>query len=72
MAKGKWGGAHTEEINLTKTLPKHLRGEKITKEAIKEMYNLEFLLWKKSTGEIHVSLNPRKKKEICKFIGLVE
>ncbi len=27
-----------------------------------------WLLYKKSTGEIHVSLNPRKKEEIMKFI----
>ena len=64
----KWGESHTEEINLVKGLPKHLRGEKITKKAIEELYKKEFLLKRMSTGEWHVSLNPRKKGEIEKFI----
>jgi len=72
MALEKWGGAHTEEINLFKGLPKHLRGEKVAKEAVEELYKLEFLLFKKSTGAIHVSLNPEKKKEIYTFIGIKE
>jgi len=29
----------------------------------------EFLLKKMSTGEWHVSLNPRKKQEIIRFLG---
>lgn len=63
-----WGGKHTESKNLLKALPKHLRGEKITNDAIKELYRLEFLLSKPSTGEIHISLNPRNKKEIAEFL----
>ena len=66
----KWGGCHTEEINIVKGLPKHLRGEKVTKEAIEELYKLEFLIKKKSTGEWHVSLNPEKKEEIYRFLDL--
>ena len=31
----KWGGSHTE--NILKGLPKHLRGEKITKKVLKEL-----------------------------------
>ena len=62
------GGEHTEIKNLLKALPKHLRGEKVTKDAIKELYRLEFLLSKPSTNEIHISLNPRKKKEIEDFL----
>jgi len=34
------------------------------------LYHLGFLLSKKSTGEIHVSLNPKKIKEIFEFLGL--
>ena len=64
-----WGGKHTESKNLLKALPKHLRGEKITNEAIKELYKLEFIITKNSTGEIHISLNHNKKKEIMKFLG---
>ncbi len=63
-----WGGKHTEIKNLLKALPKHLRGEKVTDEAMKELFRLEFLFSKPSTGEIHISLNPRKKKEISEFL----
>ena len=63
-----WGGKHTELKNLLKAIPKHLRGEKVTNEAIRELIKLEFLLSKPSTGEVHVSLNPRKTGEIKKFI----
>ncbi len=63
-----WGGKHTESKNLLKALPKHLRGEKITNEAIKELYRLEFVISKSSTGEIHISLNHTKKKEIAEFL----
>ncbi len=61
----KWGGVHTE--NILKGLPKHLRGEKVTKNAIKEMERDEWLLSAKKTGEIHYSLNIRKKSEIQIF-----
>jgi len=40
--------------------------------AIEELINEGFLLAKKSTNEIHVSLNPEKKKEIYTFIGIKE
>ena len=63
-----WGGKHTESKNLLKALPKHLRGEKITNEAIKELYSLEFIISKRSTGEIRISLNHKKKKEIVEFL----
>ncbi len=63
-----WGGRHTELTNLKKAIPKHLRGEKITEEAIKELVNMEFINIKKSTGEIHVSLNSSKQQEIYDFI----
>jgi len=70
MKPPKWGNSHTEERNLAKGLPSHLVGAKVTKEAIKELHKLGFLLSKKSTGEIHVSLNPEKMKEIFEFLGL--
>lgn len=63
-----WGGKHTESKNLLKALPKHLRGEKVTNEAIKELYRLGFIISKSSTGEIHISLNHNKKKEIVEFL----
>ena len=70
MKPAKWGASHTEERNLVKGLAKHLRGSKITEKAIKELFQLEFLLKSKKTGEWHVSLNPRKKEEIYRFLGI--
>mgnify|MGYP001612309189 FL=1 len=64
----KWGGSHTEEVNLVKGFPKHMRGEMIVKKAIEDLFKNGFLLRKMSTGEWHVSLNPEKKKEIMKFM----
>lgn len=46
------------------------RGEKITKKVIEELYNICLLIKYKKTKEWHVSLNPRKKKEIYKFLKL--
>lgn len=69
---GKIGGSHTEIINLYKSLPMYFRssnkGKKIIQKAVKELLRREYLLQKPSTGEIHVSLNPRKLKEIIAFI----
>ena len=63
-----WGGRHTELKNLQKYLPDHLRGTKEHKKAIKELINKEFLNIKQSTGELHVSLNTHKQKEIFEFL----
>lgn len=68
MNKEMWGGKHTQIINLRKCVPSHLRGEKVTNEALKELVQLEFLLLKISTYETHVSLNPEKQKEIHQFV----
>tara|TARA_Y100000031_G_C8022532_1_gene293244 strand:+ start:198 stop:476 length:279 start_codon:yes stop_codon:yes gene_type:complete len=61
----KWGAAHTE--NILKGLPSHLRGEKVTKKALKELIQDQWLLPAIKTGETHYSLNPRKVKEILEF-----
>jgi len=61
----KWGGSHTE--NILKGLPSHLRGDKITKEALNELEKDEWILPKKKTAEIHYSLNPKKVVEILQF-----
>ena len=63
-----WGGRHTELTNLKKALPKHIRGEKITEEAIKELAAMEFITTKQSTGEVHISLNSKKQQEIYEFV----
>ena len=61
----KWGGSHTE--NILNGLPNHLRGDKLTKQAIKELEKDEWILPAKKTGEIHYSLNQRKTDEILDF-----
>ena len=63
-----WGDRHTELTNLLKALPKHLRGTKETKNAVRELLKREFLTIKKSTFEHHVSLNSHKQKEIFEFL----
>lgn len=70
MKPAKWGASHTEEKNLVKSLPMHLRGQKVTVKAIEELHKLGFLLKMRKTGEWHVSLNPRKKEEIYGFLKL--
>lgn len=64
----KWSASHTEEKNLFKRFPKHMRGTKEVKKALEELYKMEFINKYKKTGEIHVSLNIRKKKEIEEFL----
>jgi len=61
----KWGASHTE--NILKGLPSHLRGDKITKQALKGLEKDEWIIPAKKTGEIHYSLNPKKIDEILKF-----
>jgi hypothetical protein len=63
-----WGGRHTQLDNLKKSLPKHLRGSKEAKDAIKELVDIQFLNVKMSTGEHHISLNSHKQKEIYDFL----
>jgi hypothetical protein len=66
----KWGNSHTEERNMLKILPRHMIGEKIVRDAIKELYKLRFIIKMKKTNEWHVSLNPMKKREIYEFLGI--
>lgn len=63
-----WGGRHTEIKNLQKALPDHLRGTKEHKRAVKELIKKGFFNVKPSTGEMHVSLNSHKQKEIFEFL----
>lgn len=71
MKPHKWSKSHTEEKNLVKGLPKHLRGTKVVDKAIKELYQLRFLIRLKKKGEWHVSLNPKKRKEIYRFLRIL-
>ncbi|MBW2976254.1 hypothetical protein KY347_02300 [Candidatus Woesearchaeota archaeon] len=61
----KWGGSHTE--NVISGLPSHLRGDKVTKKALKELVKDEWLVPAMKTGETHYSLNPKKSEEIIRF-----
>jgi len=61
----KWGGSHTE--NILKGLPSHLRGEKVTKDALRDLERDEWILPAMKTGETHYSLNPKKADDILKF-----
>jgi len=63
-----WGGKHTAETNLRKSLPKHLRGEKIVNDTIKELISSGILKCKISTKEKHISLNPKMKQEIHQIL----
>ena len=68
----KWSGAHSELKKVIKSLPTFLReskkGRKNINRAIKLMVNQSFLLIKPSTGELHVSLNSHKSKEILNIL----
>ena len=61
----KWGGSHTE--NILNGLPSHLKGAKVTKQALNELERVEWIVPAMKTGETHYSLNPRKVEEIMKF-----
>ena len=63
---------HTELRNLKKGLPLHLintkAGKKAFEKALKDLVNYGWLIAKKSTGEIHVHLNNKFRKEILGYI----
>ena len=61
----KWGGAHTE--NILKGLPSHLKGDKNTKQALKELEKDKWIIPAKKTGEVHYSLNSEKSEDILQF-----
>ncbi len=70
MNPPKWGASHTEEKNLAKGLPKHLRGQRSTQDAIEDLFRRGWLVRMKKTGEWHVSLHPERAGEIYAFLGL--
>jgi|TARA_B100001971_G_C18045648_1_gene460051 ABC-type Na+ transport system ATPase subunit NatA len=60
------GGRHTEIRNAMKGFPTHMLKE--VKREIVTLIKSGHLLSKPSTGEIHISLNPRKLDEIMDMI----
>ncbi len=64
--RGIWGGKHTPIKNLYHLADKISKRE--SEKSIKDLTNLGWVNLKKSTGEIHISLNPREKSKIKNFI----
>lgn len=62
----RWGGKHTELINVRSALPQDARGQ--AEELAKELADEGLLTWLKKTGQIHISLNPHKKREIMERV----
>ena len=60
------GARHTEIRNAMKGFPPHLL--KQIKDEIQDFKRKGYLLYKPSTGEIHISLNPRMLGEIIREI----
>jgi hypothetical protein len=65
--RNKWGASHTSIDLVSKGLPRHQIGD--AKDIAKDLITEGLLLSKPSTKELHVSLNPRKKAEICGIIN---
>lgn len=68
----KWGGAHSELKRVLKSLPDSCKEKKLIKMAVKNLVNFGFVGIYKKTGQDHVSLNPRKMKEINEFLNEVK
>lgn len=72
-----WGGKHTPQAFVIKGVPQRIRhtvhGRRVIKKAFKELLGDEWIrLAPKRTGretEDHVSLNPRKVREIREFLN---
>jgi hypothetical protein len=60
------GGRHTEIRNAMKGFPPHLLKE--VKKEVQQLIKEGYILSKPSTGELHISLNPRMMSEILKEI----
>lgn len=60
------GGRHTDIENLKKGLPSHVKGD--IKEATEELIKEEILITKPTSYGMQVSLNPRKREEIEKYV----
>ena len=64
----KWGASHSELKRVLKSLPNSCKDKKLIERAVNNLVNLGFVIISKKTGEDHISLNPRKAKEINHFI----
>ncbi len=64
--QSRWGAKHTALIHVRSALPKKYR--QYAEELAKELANEGFITWLKKTGEIHVSLNSHRSKDIAAII----
>lgn len=62
----RWGAKHTELINVRTALPRECQSE--AESLARELADAGLLTWLKKTGQIHVSLNPHRKKEIIEIV----
>lgn len=62
----RWGDTHTELINVRSALPCNWQPK--AEEIARELANDDLLTWLKKTGQIHVSLNIHRKKQIMEII----
>ena len=60
------GHRHTSETSAVRGFPRHLRGE--AKAALRRLIRLDLVWLYPSTGERHVSLNPRRIEEIRRLV----
>ena len=61
-----WGGKHTPLKYARSDLPPEHRGE--AEDIGKRLAKKDLVTWQPKTGSIHISLNPRKRKEIMEII----
>lgn len=67
----RWGAKHTALLNVRTALPREHQAR--CEELARKLSDEGMITWLKKTGEIHISLNPHKKKEIVenveKYLG---
>jgi len=63
---GYIGGRHTDIENLKKGLPGHFKGD--IKKAVDELMREGIIIQKQTSYGLHVSLNPRKRAEMEKYL----
>lgn len=61
-----WGNKHTPLVYARSGLPKETEAD--AEEAAKSLANEGMITWLPKTGQIHISLNPAKRKEIVQLI----
>ncbi len=64
---GYIGGRHTDIQNLQKGLPSHIKGD--IQEAAHELIKEDILIPKQTSYGLHLSLNPRKREEMEKYLN---